>query len=105
MIGALEYSVGATAAGLADLRAPVPAAVHQHVDVPAVHVPDHDDGSQPDGRGEIISGGPDLAFMADVNPGLPPDPLHFQLEDLFPDVDVPVHACRVDEGLQGFRLL
>ncbi|MNS44366.1 hypothetical protein D3C72_768080 [compost metagenome] len=75
----------------------VRAAVVQHADllVGAAH---HDHVLIANARGVIVAGVLHLAYMADVDPGVAVDTLHFQLEQGRVGVDALVNAVLADQG-------
>ena len=89
------------APGLANLRAAMPAAIKQHVNALAIRIPDHDHGGPAQARRNVISGGFDLAFVADIHPGATPDALHFQVEDRLLRVHFTAHAGGLNQRPDG----
>jgi hypothetical protein len=66
----------------------------------AVSVAHQHDRLPPDEGAEIVAWIFNLAFVADINPRVPENPFHLEVEDGRIGVDLPVHATRLNVGRQ-----
>ena len=79
------------------LRALVRTAIVEHVRLPVFAANEHD-GLASDQRLVVIPRIGDLAFMADVNPGVAENPVHLEVEYILVGVDSLVDLILFDEG-------
>ena len=104
MVAAAERT-GVATGRVHQLGSFVGAAVVQNMHL-AFAVPCHDHrNSVIDIDGEEVPGVGYLAFVADKNPGLAPDALHFQLEDFRVGVDAAMQACGFNQPGKVFSVV
>ena len=97
VVGAAEQLARIALARGADLRAAMRAAVVQHVDL-AVPVARHQHRLAADAGEIVVARVLHLALVADIDPQLFEDPLHFKIEDPGIHIGFAMHPVGLDQG-------
>jgi hypothetical protein len=74
-------------ARLTNLRPSMPAAIHQHMNVCAIDISDHNHRRQTQSCCDVVTGRFDLALVAYLQPCTVPDTFHFQCKNGFVSID------------------